>query len=100
MEVAGRLVGKDQLRARDHRARDAHELLLAARELRWVEVFFAHDPEAVECMADDSLGLLPRGIPVQEWDTEVHGYVQDDEEVVLLEQEAGQPAGQRRPRVG
>src|SRR5205814_2142295 len=30
MQVAGRLVGQDQLRVRNHRARDADELLLAA----------------------------------------------------------------------
>src|SRR5882724_299783 len=30
MEIAGRLVGQDQLRVRNHRARDADELLLAA----------------------------------------------------------------------
>src|SRR5438105_7052688 len=38
VEVARRLVGQDDLGVRHHRARHAHELLLAARELARVEV--------------------------------------------------------------
>src|SRR5437667_8526922 len=48
MQISSRLVGEDQLRAKDHRARHAHKLLLAARELVGKQAFFAHDVESVE----------------------------------------------------
>src|SRR5262249_27375512 len=50
VEIAGRLVGQDQLRVVDERARDGDPLLLAARELARlvvVPVGEAHDLETV-----------------------------------------------------
>src|SRR5262245_54341309 len=43
VEVAGRLVGEQQLGFRDERPGDADELLLAARELVREEVLLPHD---------------------------------------------------------
>src|SRR6266446_9404340 len=43
VQVAGRLVGEDELGILDDRARDANELLLAAGKLVGEEIFFADD---------------------------------------------------------
>src|SRR5580700_583493 len=53
MQVAGRLVGKDQLRARNHGARHRYQLLLPARKLAGIEVALAHNVEPVERIAYD-----------------------------------------------
>ena len=53
MQVAGRLVGEDELRLRDHRARDTDELLLPAGELARIEVLLRDDLEAVQRLRDD-----------------------------------------------
>ncbi len=61
VQVAGRLVGEDHLRAGDDRAGDGDQLLLAARELVRVEVLLPDDLEAVEDVADDGLRARPSG---------------------------------------
>ena len=57
VEVAGRLVGEEEFRARDERAGDADELLLAAGELAREEVLLADDLEAVERVRDERRAL-------------------------------------------
>ena len=59
VQVAGRLVGEDQLRAGDDGPRHRHQLLLAARELVRVEVLLPDDLEAVERVADDRVAARP-----------------------------------------
>src|SRR5215510_15319367 len=48
VEVAGWLVRQNQLRIAGHRSRDSDELLLSARKLIRIKVFFADDLETVE----------------------------------------------------
>ena len=48
VERAGRLVGEDQQRLGDQRARDRHALLLAAGELRGVVVGALAQPDALQ----------------------------------------------------
>ena len=88
VQVAGRLVGEDHLRVRDHRARDADQLLLAARELVRIEILLADDLEAVEDVADHALALLPADVAVRERNLEVLVDRQVVEQVIALEDEA------------
>ena len=53
VEVAGRLVGEEQLRAGNDGAGHRDELLLAAGELAGKEVLLADQLEAVERVADE-----------------------------------------------
>src|SRR5205085_9666719 len=57
MQVPGRLVRENDLRVGDDGACDGHELLLAARELVWIEVLLPDDRELVEDVADHALAL-------------------------------------------
>src|SRR5690242_10973254 len=47
VQIAGRLVRENHPGARDASARDANELLLTARKLTGIEVFFRDDLESV-----------------------------------------------------
>src|SRR6266581_8670248 len=51
MEVAGRLVSKNELRVQDHGTRHSDTLLLSAGKLAREKVFLADDLEAVERIA-------------------------------------------------
>ena len=57
MQVSGWLIGQNQLRVGNHRARNSHQLLLAAGKLIWIEVLLAHHIEAIERVAHDALPL-------------------------------------------
>src|SRR5215213_11837822 len=57
VQIAGRLVGEDELGIRDDGAGYADELLLPARQLVRVESLFAYDLEPVEHVADYTLAL-------------------------------------------
>src|ERR1700682_617401 len=54
VEVAGGLVGEDELGVLNDRARDPDELLLTSGKLVGEEIFFADDVEAVEDVADQA----------------------------------------------
>ena len=56
VERAGRLVGEDDMRVVDERARDRHALLLPARQLRRLVVFAMREPNLGKAL----LGLLMR----------------------------------------
>ena len=88
VQVAGRLVGEDERRLRDERARHAHQLLLAAGELRGIQVLLPDDLEPVEHVAHHAVALLPLHVAVRQRHVEVlvHGQVID--QVVALEDEA------------
>src|SRR5688572_28097709 len=88
MEVAGRLVGQDEPRAGDHGARDSHQLLLAAGELRRIEVLLGHDPEAVERIGDQRLSLVLPDVAVGQRQVEVLGNREVVQQVIALEHEA------------
>src|SRR5712692_1240154 len=88
VQVSRRLVREDDLRARHHRARHRHQLLLAAGELARVEILLAHDVEAVEDVGHDRLPLAPLHVAVGERHLEVLVDGEVVEQVVALEDEA------------
>ena len=88
VEVAGRLVGEDHLGAHDHRTGDAHQLLLAARELVGEEVLLADHLEAVEGVADQRLALGALDLAVGKRHLEILVDRQVVEQMVALEDEA------------
>ena len=88
VEVAGRLVGEDERGLRDERARDADQLLLAARELRRVQILLADDLEPVEDVAHHAVALLPLHVAVGERHVEVLVDREVVEQVIALEHEA------------
>jgi hypothetical protein len=87
VQVARRLVGEDDFRARHHRSRDRNELLLPARQLAGIQVLLSHDPEPVEGVGDERLALRALDVPVRERDVEVFGDGEAVQQVVLLEDE-------------
>src|SRR5688500_2918862 len=84
VEVAGGLVGEDQSRLRDHRARDAHELLLAAGELAWEEVLLRNHAEAIEGVGDERLAFGIVHVTFGEWIVAILGYCEDVNDRVLV----------------
>src|SRR5260370_705482 len=88
VKVGGRLVGEDQLWILDDRARDANELLLAARKLVGEEILLADDVEAVEDIANQADALFVRNIFVGERDFEIFEDGEIVDEVIALEDEA------------
>ena len=87
MQVAGGLVGQNQLRFGDHGSRHGDELLLAARKLAGVEVFLGDDVEPVERVGHNRLALRPLDVSVGEGDVQVFGDREIVEQVVLLKHE-------------
>src|SRR6266849_1891956 len=88
VQVAGGLVGEDELGILDDRAGDAHELLLAAGKLVGEEIFFADDVEAVEDVADQAHALFVGNILVGERDFKVLEDGEIVDQVVALKDEA------------
>ena len=78
----------------DDGAGDADELLLAAGELRRVEVFFADDVELVQCVRHESLALGAGDVLVGERQVDVLGDGQVVEQVVALEDHADTASGE------
>src|SRR5262245_37540584 len=100
VEVPRGLVGEDQLRLRDDGARDAHELLLAARELARIEVLLADDLEAIENVGHGALPLRAADVAIGERHLEVLGHGEVVEEVIALEDEADVPLAHLQPILG
>jgi patatin-related protein len=100
VQVAGRLVGEQQLGIADHRAGDADQLLLAAGELGGEEVLLADDVEAVERVGHQRLAVGPLDVPVGKRQVEVLGHGQAVEQVVGLEDEADVLLGDLRALLG
>ena len=88
MQIASRLVRQDQLRTGDHGARDANELLLAARQLVWKEIFFGDHVEAVQSIANNALTLGLFEIAIGERNFQVLVDRERVEQIVALEDEA------------
>src|ERR1043166_10219393 len=57
VQIPGRLVGKNQGRLVNQRARHRDELLLATGELARIEILLRHDAEAVERVGHEALAL-------------------------------------------
>src|SRR5437899_3861157 len=87
VEIAGRLVGEDQGRRVDQCARHGHELLLAARELPWEEIFLRDDSESVQRVGNQRVALALLDVAVRQRDIEVLGDRKVVEQVVLLKHE-------------
>ena len=87
MEVAGRLVGQNEFRFGDDRARDADQLLLAAGELARVKILFPDDREAIEGIGDERGAFRFAVAPIGERDVEVLVNRQVIEQIVVLENE-------------
>src|SRR5436190_1094474 len=87
VEIAGRLVGEDQGRLVNQRARHRDELLLAARELPRKEVLLRDDPKAVERVGDERVALALLDVAVRQRHIEVLRHREIVEQVVLLEHE-------------
>ena len=100
VQVAGRLVGQNQLRLGDQGARHPDELLLAPRQLARVEVFLAHDLEPVEGVGHEALPFGPGHVAVRQRHVEVLGDGEVVEQVVALEDEPDVGAAERLPVLG
>ena len=79
VEIAGWLVGEDNLGLVDESAGDSGALLLAARELVGVIIFFFFETEAVEGFggANETTGFVVAGIDEGEGDVFNDGEVGD-----------------------
>ena len=88
MEIAGGLIGEDELGILDDGAGYADELLLAAGELIGEKIFFADDVEAIESVADEAGALLLRNVFVGQGDFKIFVDGKIVYKVVGLENEA------------
>src|SRR5438067_3100527 len=84
VQVARRLVGQDQFSIRDHRARNADELLLPARKLARIKILFPDDVKAVERVAHDRIASSLVHVPIGERDIEVLVNREVVEQVIIL----------------
>src|ERR1051325_11570272 len=97
VQIPGRLVGKNQGRLVNQRARHRYELLLAAGKLARIEILLGHDAEAVERVGDQALALALLVVAVRERDVEFLRHRMVVEQVVLLEHEADVLLVEREP---
>ena len=88
MQVAGRLVGENQFRILDYRARHADKLLLPAGELAREQVFLSDDLEPVEAVTNQAYTLFARNVFVREGDLEILENCQVVDQVIALEDKA------------
>src|SRR5262245_45192337 len=88
MQIAGRLVGENHLRIRDHRPRDADQLLLTTRELIRVEILLTDNLKPIEDVGHHALPILAAHIAIRERDFQVLVHGQVVEQVIALEHEA------------
>src|SRR5947209_3502584 len=88
VEIPRRLVGEEELRVVYDCAGDGDELLLAAGELVWEEVFLADYLEAVERVGDERLRFGALHVAVGERHFEILSHGETVYEVVALEDEA------------
>src|SRR5215217_556333 len=85
MQITCRLVGKNQLGARDNGASHANELLLPARQLCRVEIALSDDLKAVEYVTHDAFALCLFYVSVREWNLQVLINRHVIEQVIILE---------------
>src|SRR5216684_1032528 len=92
IEIAGGLVGNEQRRLRDHRARDAHTLLLAGRELEGSAFLLAEQADLIERSADALVDFALRhaGDDQRQGDVVRHGPVV--QQLVILKYHANASA--------
>jgi len=100
VEVAGGLVGQEELGVGDDGPRDADQLLLPAGELAGEQVLLAHDAEAVQRVADHRRPLGRLDVPIGERHIQVLVDRQRVEQVEALKHEADVLLIQRQPLFG
>src|SRR5438874_13356417 len=88
MEIARWLVSQNNIRVSDDGPGDTDELLLAAGELAWVEIFLRHDLKSVEYIRDDALALGLWDVAIAQRDLEIFVHGQVIQQVVALKHEA------------
>ena len=88
VQVAGRLVGQQQLRLAGQRARDRHALLLPARELAGQVPHARGQPQLGQRLLDALLALGGRHAAVAQRHVDVVEHVQVGDQVEALEDEA------------
>ncbi len=87
MKIPGRLVREQQRRPVNHRARDRHELLLAAGQLTGIEILLRHHAETIERVGHRGLAIIGLHVAVRQRHREILGDGEVVDEVILLEHE-------------
>ena len=88
VKISRGLIGKQQSRAMNDRAGNTYQLLLTAGKLVGIEIFLAHDAEAIERVRHHRLAFGTRDIFVGERQIDVFRNVEVIEQVVALENHA------------
>src|SRR5215469_18251862 len=84
VQISGRLIGEDEFGISHYRARYSHKLLLSTGELIRIEIFFAHDLEAIENIGHHAGALLAANVAIGQWYVEVFVNRQIVEQVIAL----------------
>ena len=84
MQVAGGLIGQNELRVRNRRPGDGHKLLLSTGKLARVKVLLADDVEPVQRVRDNRLAFRPLDVPIGEGDVQVFGDGEIIKQMILL----------------
>src|ERR1044071_912715 len=71
MEIARRFIRQDHLGTGNHGARDRNQLLLPARQLIRVEIFFTNNLKPIENITDNAFAMLFFYISIRERDIQV-----------------------------
>ena len=88
VQVARRFVGENHLWVGDDCAGNAHQLLLPARELVRIEIFFSDDLESIEDVGHHALAVAAAHVPVRERNLQVFVHREIVKEVITLEHKA------------
>src|SRR6185437_3499056 len=94
VQIASGLVGQEERWRMHNRARNADELLLAARELVGEQVLLSDDLEAIENIGNHASTILRWKVLVRQWKVDVFGDGKVIEEVVTLKHHADALSGQ------
>src|SRR6202171_6744145 len=87
VEIASRLIGEKKVWIGDNGARHADQLLLSARQLPRLKIFFSDDVEAIERVSHDAGALRFTEAPIRKRDIEVLVNGQIVEQMVALKNE-------------
>src|SRR6185437_5106847 len=87
MQIARRLVSQNKLGIAGHSSRYAHQLLLSTRELVGVQVFLAHNLEAVKNIGHHGGALCTRYIAIAQGNIDILLHCQVIQQVITLEDE-------------
>ena len=94
VEVAGRLVGKDNLRRGDYGSRYCHTLLLTARELAGEMLRAMCNAYALHYLLHTSATLTARDTHIEQWQLDIFHDIQFLDEVETLKHETNRTLAQ------